>query len=297
MKMSAICPDGLIARARTGTLSESEAALLDAHLLDCELCRISLQVGRDFDRELVARAGDDLLASRVAGKAVIAVKRTPWRWLVPVAASLVIALGSGAVAATMSPRFRRLLRAEASENHARELATPPDEAAPPSIAPAIVAPATVASHPSEPVPTKPRLVPKRSTRESASNEPHSDAQTLFASANTARRQNDAPLALQLYTELETLYPESAEAIVSQVSLGRMLLEQRHQPAFALTHFDNYLRQHSQAALEEEALFGRATALMQLGRSDEELATWRQILQRFPSSIYTDRARTRLEGHH
>jgi outer membrane protein assembly factor BamD (BamD/ComL family) len=50
---------------------------------------------------------------------------------------------------------------------------------------------------------------------------------------------------------------------------------------------------------EEALAGRATALEQLHRTSEAAAAWKTLLARYPSSIYGERARARLDqlsGH-
>jgi hypothetical protein len=62
---------------------------------------------------------------------------------------------------------------------------------------------------------------------------------------------------------------------------------------ALVQFDAYLAQQRHNALMEEALFGRASALHRLGRTAEERATWGELLERFPGSIYADRARAAI----
>ena len=70
-------------------------------------------------------------------------------------------------------------------------------------------------------------------------------------------------------------------------MGRLLLAQ-NAPQAALAHFSRY-----RGPLAEEALLGRAQALAALGRSDEERSAWRELLDRFPKSVYAARARSRL----
>lgn len=118
------------------------------------------------------------------------------------------------------------------------------------------------------------------------------ARKLFAEANLRRRSGDDVRARQQYEELQRLFPISAEAQMSRVALGRLLLT-RGQAADALKQFDCYLAQDTGKGLAEEALFGRATALQQLGRHNEESKTWTTLVDRYPGSIYADGARARL----
>jgi len=79
--------------------------------------------------------------------------------------------------------------------------------------------------------------------------------------------------------------------VSRVALGRLLLASGDASG-ALREFDVYLAQGG--AIAEEALVGRAVALQRLGRHEEESATWRQVLSRYPGSVNAERARQRLK---
>ena len=122
------------------------------------------------------------------------------------------------------------------------------------------------------------------------------ARELFAQANAKRRAGDDWGARRLYQELQQRHPQSPEAEVSRVALGRLLLERSQDPKAALDQFDSAMNQpgqSDQAGLAEEALFGRATALMRLGRTDDERKTWLLLLDRFPGSVYADRAHARL----
>jgi TolA-binding protein len=125
------------------------------------------------------------------------------------------------------------------------------------------------------------------------------AERLFAEANARRKAGDTAGARRLYMELAKRYPGSPEAQVSNASLGRLLLERADDPEGALEQFDRLLARPAanmaQPALAEEALFGRATALMRLGRTKDEKQTWLELLKRYPGSVYTERANERLRA--
>jgi TolA-binding protein len=119
------------------------------------------------------------------------------------------------------------------------------------------------------------------------------AKELFTQANAARRAGDDEGARVLYVELERRFPASRESQVARIALGRLFLERMHDPEAALAQFDRFLRQSPGAPLAEEALFGRATSLMQLGRTSDERETWILLLDRFPDSVFAERGRARL----
>ena len=118
------------------------------------------------------------------------------------------------------------------------------------------------------------------------------AAQLFRKANDARRLGQAQQAIQLYRTLQRDFPSSAEAALSQVSLGGLLLN-RASAGAALEQFDHYLAASPGAALAAEALYGRARALQALGRQSEEKRTWQQLLSRFPGCPYRESAHRRL----
>ena len=72
--------------------------------------------------------------------------------------------------------------------------------------------------------------------------------------------------------------------------GQLLLE-RGRPKEALAQFDRH--QKVGGDVGEEALAGRADALEQLGRTADAIAAWKSLLERYPGSIYAERARARL----
>jgi TolA-binding protein len=125
-------------------------------------------------------------------------------------------------------------------------------------------------------------------------ESNDSPRTLFQKANEARRLGEGTRALSLYRKLIAKFPSSAEASLSQVRLGGMLLEQGDSRA-ALGHFDRYLTAQPGGALSPEALYGRGRALSSLGRSGEEARAWARLVSDFPKSPYAAHARKRLDA--
>jgi TolA-binding protein len=122
--------------------------------------------------------------------------------------------------------------------------------------------------------------------------PSDGPEELFARANQLRRSGRDSEAMTLYRELQRAYPDSREARLSQATLARLLLE-HGQASEALSGFDSYLKSGDTGAMTEDALVGRAMALMKLNQRDQERATWQELLARFPNSIHASRARARL----
>lgn len=295
-----VCPDSLVTRARMGTITAAERRQLDLHLTHCESCRLTLQLGYDFDQVLGEQPGDELLAARIAA----AVTRVPQparsgrRFAV--AAAVLLLVSASAVAA--GPRLVRAWQARrapvVAPTPAPPAAAPPrTPAAPiaqpePSVEPQTDDPAVPPAAEDVPAPSAP---PRPSHRPRATvDHPAPTADELFATANARRRAGDVPGARAAYLELQRRHPTSSPAIVSRVSLGRLFLDRLHDPKLALAQFDTYLAQSTHTALTEEALYGRATALLRLGRVDEERATWQRLMVRFPTSVYSERAASRLE---
>lgn len=123
--------------------------------------------------------------------------------------------------------------------------------------------------------------------------PDLDAHQLFVAAGQARRARAFAEAAGLYRALQAHFPGSAEATLSFLSLGDLLLSQGAL-AQALAQFDAYLAS-GDTMMAEEALVGRARTLARLGRTEGERAAWRALLARFPQSDYRWRAQQRLDG--
>ena len=281
------CPDNLLIGYRRGALSSEEHARLAGHLGGCPSCRLTLQVGLDFEQVLQTQPGDDLIAARFARNLegqlgqLGGARRGRSRRPVMVAAVL-IALGAsaGLVAARygawpFGERPTAVPPAPASSAVGRAVRVEPAAGEPP---------VQLEAEPSaEPV-VEPELKPQPDAPSAAE---------LFAQANARRRQGDARRARQLYRQLQQLYPRSAEVEVSHVSLGRVQLE-LGEARDALEQFERYLAKRPSGPLAEEALFGKAGALQRLGRSAQERETWQVLLRAYPGSVYAARARERLE---
>jgi TolA-binding protein len=123
--------------------------------------------------------------------------------------------------------------------------------------------------------------------------PEVTAAELFRRANAARRRGEFPVAKAQYSELIARFPESAEARLARLSLGRLLLA-AGDSAEAERTLRGYLADGDRA-LGEEALVSHAQSLRALGRSLEEQQAWQLLLSRYPSSIYAAAARQRLKA--
>jgi tetratricopeptide (TPR) repeat protein len=308
------CPDSLLARARAGTLSSLERSQLQRHLGQCEACRVSLAVGQDFDGALAAQSDDTRIVTRVveAVRAAATVRASVSRparrarrggrlFAYSVAAAL---LTISCVVGAARPSVRRTLAVFLGLQDREVRNDAPTVEVIPRTVPRreSLGEMPVVASSSLDTPQAPTQEPTPSPRygglaraDSSQGREASSAKDLFARANAERRAGDEPGAKRLYQELQQSYPQSPEAEVSRVALGRLLLE-RSDPQAALDQFDRAMNrpgQSDQAGLAEEALFGRATALLRLGRTDDERKTWLQLLQRFPGSVYADRASARL----
>jgi TolA-binding protein len=126
--------------------------------------------------------------------------------------------------------------------------------------------------------------------------PDPSASALFASANSDREQGKHVVATREYRELLEDFPNAPEADLSRATLGRLLLDDGDAMA-ALPLFDAYLQKNetgAAAALREETMVNRATALERLHRSGEEADAWQALLSAYPQSLHAERARDRLK---
>jgi TolA-binding protein len=300
------CREDLFARSRRGPLSVVEQRALDAHLAICVLCRAASAFAAAYDAVPDDQGADDdlliaRLVERVAGGAKAVRPRRHPRVLAA-AAGLALLVAAGGAAAWVSVHG---LPSRSLET--RVLARP--EGAPRAEVARASAPGKEAAARGEPsgrVPNGEKRSPpneKSVVRHVAASEhgsspreglatPDATPAELFAEANAARRARDLRRASDLYLALDRRFPESAEAPVALVSAGD-LLSRLGEPAAALQAFDRYLDRRPSGALAPEALFGRARALRQLARRQDEVDTWRRLLDTFPGSIYESAGRQRL----
>jgi TolA-binding protein len=127
---------------------------------------------------------------------------------------------------------------------------------------------------------------------SASVLPNRSAAELFSEANEARRRGDIERARWLYRTLRETHPTAKESLLSHALLARFELQHGAATA-ALLEFDQYLRLAPAGPLAEESLEGRATAYRQLGMHAQESMAWRELLNRFPGSVYARTAKERM----
>jgi TolA-binding protein len=297
-------PEVLLDGALHAELDAEERKVLGAHVSECPACAMHLGAHQLFRHELGEGDEDPALNLAAADRAIAAVRaaqdhlllrrgRARWSTRVMLAA---LVLGGIAVGAYFAPRHRPSvtvidqpagipLPADSGSRtgpNGAATAVPAAEVGRTASGPEAAAP----ERSSTPAQTVSRVRP------GAKPVPSDSAEVLFARANQLRRDRRDSEAMTLYRQLQRAFPDSREAKLSQATLATLLLE-HGQATEALSGFDSYLRSGDTGAMTEDALVGRARALMKLDRRDQERATWQELLARFPNSIHTSRARTRL----
>ena len=301
-------PEDLSVRARQGSLSEAERPALERALASSQTLTVAHRVGMDFDRIGLVRSGDDELVARLADltldsarpRSRVALVRR--RLLLGLAAALTMA-GSAAAwhgaallrSAPRAPSLAAPAPKPVSTAHVTRLGTaealqPPAAVVPPS-----------ESSPSEPSPVAAALPAASANLASTTDSARAtatlpraveDAAALFREAAAARRSSDFGRARLLYLRLENDFPGSAEAQLTPVSLGKVLLLMGR-AGEAERQFSLY--SSTGGALSEEALVGRAQSLARLGRVSDEQRVWQRLLRDFPRSLYAGEANQRLSA--
>ena len=119
-------------------------------------------------------------------------------------------------------------------------------------------------------------------------------EALLERARRCRVDQDWSGEAAAYELLIETYPGSPEAILCRVPLGQVRLEQLEQPGHALVSFRDYTALAPEGPLLEEARWGEADALYELGRTEEAQDAVQRFLDHHPSSLYAPRAAERLE---
>jgi len=274
-------PEELIDRVRRGSLAPEEQATLQPHLEGCAVCALQISLVPQFEREVAPQLRDALLAERAVEVALQRMQRSPRvgrvrrfprrsRWAAAALFVFGVTVAAAIIRRTAPPRVIR------------------------SPVPVVASPTAVAPiRPAELPPAMPEAPsPKPAPAPAAHGAAHTTvtAEALFERAESLRREGRADAAVATYRRLQANFPETAEAQLSFVLAGKLLLERRR-PGDALAQFDR----HSSAAgnVGEELLAGRATALEQLHSPSEAIAAWKSLLARYPRTVYAERAHARL----
>jgi TolA-binding protein len=295
--------DDLLILARRGELPEAEQRRLEVYLGASPTSRALYELGAHYDTAAQGRQDD----AEMIGRAIAAVcerrkgssqRRSRRGWLIAIVAAL-SSVSAAAAAVTVTHWATR--KPEATSSIAPSAGNGASGRR--SLAVAPVNPSGVASPdagPSETIESATRL-PDRppserarwtSSRATASVAKQSAAQ-MFSEANSLRKAGRPSEAEQAYRRLQRVHAGSAEASVSHVLLGRILLREGRAAA-ACAEFEQYLKEQSRGNLAEEALQADAMCTRALGLPEAERAVWQRLLARFPGSIYADAARQRLK---
>jgi TolA-binding protein len=284
-------PEELLERAARGVANAAELARLQLHLAECEVCRVEQALAAQAALDAVPLRDEELIVARlkrdVAARLTAPSGRRSRRSGTLVATVLLAAsLASVAAAATVVIVRRGAAPQGLQVATSRPVATP---AKPPLEAAASVAAPVPTQEPvsANDVIESPRELPKPALSEASS------AAELFSRANQARRDGKVKEAARLYRSLQERFAGSSEELVSRVTLGRLLLDRLGDSRGALVQFNSYLASPGGGALREEAMVGRALALGRIGRTTEERAAWRALLDTWPKSTQAKRAAARL----
>ena len=312
--------EDLSARARRGALSADEHSTFERALEASATLQVAHRVGRDFDEACRIRSGDDELIQRVSARVLEPQpKRAVCRGVRAMPAAAVLFGASAAAAASAwlvlprsnevrvlsapvpsgvaSPRTRNTQAAHAVGKPAQQQPIAASESAARS-APSTLSSAASSAPPTDAVHSGPASIAALANAvhsgAASSRSPATavrSAETLFRDAKAARRVGDIALARALYGELQTSFPETREARVSRVSLGKLCLGAGLNRE-AERQFRQYLATGG-GDLAEEAEVGRADALARLGEIDEERRVWQDLQRTHPAGVYAERARRRL----
>lgn len=315
-------PEDLSARSRRGHTSQEEERELSRALETSATLRVAHQVGLDLDRSTAVRAGDEELVMAAADAALqrVTASSAPASRIVlraasrksprKIAAALIAAAtisASGMAAAWWAGIAKIPWHADEPSAPAGATQPAPHRAHAARVKHAPVEePAAMNEAQGEPMPPvdvaradEVTKAPEQKASERAQRrvgrsstvlaEP--PASELFRSANAARRAGDFVEARRLYTRLISKYPNTDEARLSQVSLGKLLLASG-EAAEAEREFRHYLSNGSQP-LAEEALVSQAESQHAMNRGADERRTWQRLLAQHPNSVYAARARARL----
>ena len=120
-----------------------------------------------------------------------------------------------------------------------------------------------------------------------------DAETALSLATQARSTGYEGEAVERYRMVIERFASTRAAGAAQVALGRLLYTELAQPGAALPLFEAYLARRGARELTEEAMYHRGMCLIALHRDADASASFGQLLELFPSSMYAAQARAQL----
>jgi TolA-binding protein len=283
-------PEDLLERRARGSLSSADQARLEQHLAECDVCRVEGALSAQAALDVEPLRDEKLLVARLKRDVAQRLKATPTSRARRKSALIAVTLAAGSLASVAAAATIVVIHRSAAPHavaapappKAQSRAAPPiaEPEAAPAIEPNVPEPAEVAPPGTEPVP-KPAAVEVSSAAEA------------FSRANLARRDGKVKEAVRLYRALQERFAGTSEELVSRVALGRLLLDRLGDSRGALVQFNSYLASPGSGALREEAMVGRALSLERLGRSAEERAAWKALLEAWPKSTHAKRAQARL----
>lgn len=105
-------------------------------------------------------------------------------------------------------------------------------------------------------------------------------------ADIARAQGEHRVAAEWLERILQAHPESAEAAMAAVTLGRLELRRLARPSRAARAFDRALSRGLPPTLAENVRALRVEALMRAGRPDEAARAAADYHRRYPSGRWT-----------
>ncbi len=125
--------------------------------------------------------------------------------------------------------------------------------------------------------------------------PKATLEQLLQEARACRIKQDWDCAVAKYRKAVSRYPTRPAAATAMVSAGQILLENMNAPGEALSFFRRYQKRRPSGGLGREALFGECSSLKALGRQSQERACLEKYLEKYPGTLYSKMARSRLDG--
>jgi TolA-binding protein len=144
-----------------------------------------------------------------------------------------------------------------------------------------------------PVPSLKKLSSKQPAKSKNTHSIEKDAaKNLLSVAQKNKISRKWSEAAQNYQDLINRYPNSSEANTARISLGKLLHKKLGNSRMALRQFDIYLSKGG--PLSQEAMYGKALVLKDMGKNDEEKKTLQKFINLYPSAIAAPAAQKRLK---